>query len=156
MTQTLTIADGFRLNHDLGGSRKIEGSPRKVLEVPKSPWIKGASIPWPRLHLQHYILMGNPIFGGPQALSRKSSLLAAAKEGEELIYTSTISKEEEGARGLSPQGPPPSSGEPRRRLHAGAASPPRRGKVASIFITTGLHLLSFTNTSSSIFMMRGE
>jgi hypothetical protein len=35
--------------------------------------------------------MGNPNFGGPQALSRKSSPLAAAKEGEELIYTSTIS-----------------------------------------------------------------
>jgi hypothetical protein len=41
----------------------------------------------------------NPIFGGTQPLSRNSSLLAAAKEGEELIYTSTITKEEEGARG---------------------------------------------------------
>ena len=95
----------FRPSHKLWGSWRTEGSPRKVLEVPKSPWIKGASIPWPRLHLQHYILMGNPIFGGPQALSRKSSSLAATKEGETLIYTSTNSRKKKAKGRRSPMMP---------------------------------------------------
>ena len=121
----------------------MEWSPRKVLEVPKSPWIKGASIPWPILHLQLYILMGNPIFEGGQPLSRNSSPLAAAKEAEELIYITSITKEEEGARGPYPQGlpaPPPPSGRltPGRRLfHAG-----RRGHG-------GLHLHHHGPSSSS-------
>jgi hypothetical protein len=49
--------------------------------VPKRPWIKDASIPWPRLHLHLYILRGNPIFGERHPKPRKSSSLAAAKRG---------------------------------------------------------------------------
>ena len=45
-------------------SLRADGSPRKFLEVPRSPWIKGASILWPRLHLHLYIMMGNRIFVG--------------------------------------------------------------------------------------------
>ena len=95
--------------------------------------------------------MGNPIFGGPQPLSRNSSPLAASKEGEELIYTSTITKEEEGAKGLSPQGPPPSSGAPRRRCLS--STPGRRGKVASIFIMPGLHLFSTNNSINPLYFV---
>lgn len=49
--------------------------------------------------------MGNPIFGGPQALSRKSSSLAAAKEGETLIYTSTNSRKKNAKGRRSPMMP---------------------------------------------------
>jgi hypothetical protein len=38
------------------------GRPRNILEVPKSPWIEGASMAWPRLHLHLYLLKGNLIF----------------------------------------------------------------------------------------------
>ena len=49
--------------------------------------------------------MGNPIFRGPQALSRKSSSLAAAKEGETLIYTNTNSGKKKAKGRRSPMMP---------------------------------------------------
>ena len=69
--------------------------------------------------------------------------MTAATEGEELLYISTITKEEEGARGRRP---PPGR-------HAGASllqrrrplGLPRRGAVATISITTGLHLFFINN-----------
>ena len=48
----------IRPSHDLGTSLGLRGVPRKVLEVPKSPWIKGASIGGPRMIVPTHIRRG--------------------------------------------------------------------------------------------------
>ena len=101
----------------IGASLGLRGVPRKLLEVPKSPWIKGASIPWPRLHLHLYIMKGNPIFQATHQKPRIFLLLAAAKEGEELLHCCTITKEEEG-------GPRAAAPEDRRSPRRGCCGPP--------------------------------
>jgi hypothetical protein len=60
---------------DLCGQRE---APKIVLEVPKSHWIKGAYIPWSRLHLHLYTLRETLLLEEAINYHKKSSLLAAA------------------------------------------------------------------------------
>ena len=97
--------------------------------MPKSHWIKGSSIGGPGSIVSTYIKRGNPSFGVDTKKPRIFLLLAAAKEGEELLHSCTITKEEEGgSRAAAPEG---------RRRRAVAA--------AGRCLVSGLHL--FINLS---------
>jgi hypothetical protein len=82
-------------------------SPIKVLEVSNSPWIKGASIPWPICIAKVYIKKETLSLEAATHSHEKYPLSAAAKEGEDLLQISTISEEEEGGRGVRSLGKPP-------------------------------------------------
>jgi hypothetical protein len=105
----------IRPSHDfmnLWGWREV---PRKVLEMPKRPCMKGESIKWPRLHLQLYKLRGNPFFWGTNPLWQKILLFSRQGGGEKLLHTPTPSprKRDKGlshiAGGLPPLCPSPLS-----------------------------------------------
>lgn len=83
---------------------RAERGPRKVLEVPKSPWIKGASIGGPRMIVSAHIRREkNLISGEPPRATRFPRRLGV----ENHLHTSTISKGRRGEKGRRPQGPWP-------------------------------------------------
>ena len=85
-------------------SLEPEGRPRKFLEVPKSPWIKGASISWSRCIAKVYIKRENAKFWGSHQKPRIFLPLGLHLQAGGLIYSTTKSKEEDGIRGAAPWG----------------------------------------------------
>lgn len=88
----------IRPSHDLGTSLGLRGVSRKVLQVHKSPWIKGASIRGPRMIIPTHIRRGKTWFlEGHQEL--RDFLLPDSRFGvENHLHTISISKEEGGTR----------------------------------------------------------
>ena len=88
----------IRPSHDFGTSLRILGVPRKILEVPKSHWIKVPSIGGSGSIVSTYIKRGNPSFGGSHQKPRICLPLGPHLQGGGLLY-STKKPWRKGVRG---------------------------------------------------------
>jgi hypothetical protein len=129
-----------------------EKSSSKVLEVPKSPWIKGVSILWPKLHLHLYILRGNPILEASIHYDENPLPWQPPRRGKTSSALAPTPRKEENSRGHCPPGQLPPIGSRQGFPATGTASSPcqRRHGDLPRYLHVGLHLfINICSTSPS-------